>query len=86
MDIVSGGHIVESRTLQLNDTVMKLPFHYRADYADGASMVVALVSRGRLHTAQATLTKPVPDKRLTLRWQSFRSRLQPGQDETWTYA
>ena len=84
MDIVSGGRIVESRTLQLNDTVMKLPFHYRADYADGASMVVALVSRGRLHTAQATLTKPVPDKRLTLRWQSFRSRLQPGQDETWT--
>lgn len=84
MDIIADGRIVDSRTIPLNNTVMKIPFNYKSDYGDGARMVVAMVSQNRFYTANATIEKPNPDKRLLLSWRTFRSRLQPGQHETWT--
>lgn len=84
MDIIANGRIVDSRTIPLNNTVMKIPFNYKSDYGDGARMVVAMVSQNRFYTANAAIEKPNPDKRLLLSWRTFRSRLQPGQHETWT--
>lgn len=84
VDILSGGRIVDSRTIPLNNTVMKLPFYYKPSYGNGARLVVAMVSHNRLYTNSALIEKPRPDKRLQLSWSTFRSRLQPGQRETWT--
>lgn len=82
-DIFSTGKLVESKRLPLSDTLITLQLPYREEYGDGARAVWALVRNGSLYSGQAIVEKPRPDKRLLLRWSSFRSRLQPGQKEEW---
>ena len=49
----------------------------------GFTVVVTAVKENRPYTAQASVDVPWSNKRLDLRWQTFRSKLRPGQKETW---
>ncbi len=82
-DLVVGDRVVESRRYVLTDSLLYFALAWKPAYADGATAYFALVRNGRLHTQQASVVKPLPDKRLLLQWSSFRSELQPGQHETW---
>ena len=39
---------------------------------------------GIWYSKQVALKRPVPEKKLTLKWEVFRDRLCPGTEETWT--
>lgn len=62
--------------------------HLHLDYqtwmGDGAEVVIAYVRDNVVHRKRETITLRKPDKQLQLSWQTFRDRLQPGQQETWT--
>jgi len=82
-DIVSDKGIVESRRYELSDTLLHLDFDYKEAYGDGATALFAFVHNGRLYAQRTHLQKPAPDKRLILRWNTFRSLLTPGAREEW---
>jgi hypothetical protein len=42
------------------------------------------VKDGHCYTHQAEIKRPLPNKKLTLEWATFRDRLKPGQQEEWT--
>jgi len=81
--VVSTTGETEHRLLRPKGNVLRLDYAYRPAYGDGATIALAYVSQGRLHTHTCQLRRPEPQKRLQLTWQSFRNRLRPGQDEEW---
>lgn len=82
-DLLSADSLLESRQLTLTDSLLRLQLTYRPDYGDGATAYFALLRDGKLHTFEASVCRPEPDKRLMLSWATFRSRLTPGQTEEW---
>ncbi len=83
LDVLVGKKIVESRIVTFTDS-FTYNLKYRPEWGDGAVAHLAFVHSGELHTAAIEVRRPEPDKRLLLRWSTFRSELQPGQDEEWT--
>ncbi len=84
VDELAEGKLLRSQRYELSDSVMHFDYAYRPDYGDGLTVYYAFVHDETLYTHRVFVQKPVPEKKLNLSWQTFRSRLQPGQDETWT--
>ncbi|MDO4948689.1 MAG: alpha-2-macroglobulin family protein [Bacteroidales bacterium] len=51
---------------------------------NGVEVKLTMVRQGKLFAEEMEFAKPKPRKQLTLRWSSFRDKLQPGENETWT--
>ncbi|MEG1860402.1 MAG: alpha-2-macroglobulin family protein [Bacteroidaceae bacterium] len=82
-DLFAGNHRIESKTIHVNDTLLKFTYTYQEEYGDGVCAVFAVVRDNTTYSEQITIQKPQPDKRLTLNWRSFRNYLTPGQHEEW---
>ena len=50
----------------------------------GFTLRVTMVRENRLYTMNHAINVPWTNKNLTVRWEHFVSRLEPGQKETWT--
>lgn len=75
--------IIEKRYFALDSSIVHLPFAYKDAYGDGATFTVILYSDGKVESDFFKVERPQPDKRLLMRWSSFRDRLKPGQKEEW---
>lgn len=84
MDVFTKLKRIESRRFLLSDTVQAFTFDYLPKYGNAAKVVVRYLKNGKLHEEAHTITLKAPEKRLLLRWESFRDQLSPGQTETWT--
>ncbi len=82
--IIAGDSIVESGAVERSGELLNRRFAYKEDYGNGLLLTFAWVKQGVTYQHTARLQRPLPDKRLTLAWQTFRDRLQPGQQEQWT--
>jgi uncharacterized protein YfaS (alpha-2-macroglobulin family) len=49
----------------------------------GFTVLITAVKENRIYSAQERVVVPWSNKALSLTWQTFRSKLQPGQKETW---
>ena len=56
----------------------------KEEWGDGATINCFYVKNGHNYFHQKTVRIPKPDKKLNLAWHTFRDRLTPGQQETWT--
>ena len=81
--IYAGDELLESGSADKNGELINRKFTYEEDYGNGLLLTFAWVKNGRCHMHQATIRRPMPDKRLLLTWQTFRDRLTPGQKEQW---
>lgn len=79
----NGKEIAQGAVDQQN-AVKTLKLNYKEEYGDELLVTCAWVRNGLFYSHTASIRKPLPDKRLSLRWTSFRDRLRPGQQETWT--
>lgn len=83
MDVFSNRRRIESRVLQLSDTLMRMEYPYQEAYGKGLTVQFTFVKNGRVYERQVLLTKKQPQHTLDLTWSVFRDRLRPGQEETW---
>lgn len=81
---MANGKLIEHGMTRLSNAIITKEYKYREDYGDGLLLTYAWVREGKLYTHSVTLTKPLPDKHLDVKWHTFRNRLEPGQQETWT--
>ena len=56
----------------------------KEEWGDGATINCFYVKNGHNYFYEKTVRIPKPDKKLNLAWHTFRDRLTPGQQETWT--
>nr|MCR4919013.1 alpha-2-macroglobulin [Prevotella sp.] len=85
-NIISGDRLIESGRADLTNELINRQFTYKEEYGSGLLLTYAWVKNGRVYHHEAQLKRPVPDRRLKLAWSTFRDRLTPGQQETWTLA
>lgn len=83
MDVFSGNKRIESRVLQLSDSLMRFDYPYKASYGDGLSISFCFVKNGQAYMQDVQLQKRIPDKELKIQWKVFRDKLRPGQQEEW---
>ena len=82
-DVFAGNKRLESKRIQLSDSVISFRFPYKKEYGDGILVSMAFVKDGRLYSHNARIMKPAPEKKLQLKWTTFRDKLRPGQEEEW---
>ena len=82
-DRYEGGRLVESRLLHLNCQNLLDTLSYKEAYGNGIQLLYVMVCDGKVLQKRVQITKSEPDKRLTMRWSTFRSRLTAGQQEEW---
>lgn len=83
MDVFYKQKRIESRVLQLNDAIIRVEYPYKEIYGDGISILFSFVKGGEMYTQQVYLRKRQPEPILQHKWEVFRDRLLPGQQEEW---
>lgn len=67
----------------LCDSLARFDLQYRQEYGESARACFALLVDGQFNHYEVDIVRPTPDKRLVLRWSTFRSTLTPGANEEW---
>lgn len=82
--VISGNKVIENGTFDLSNQIVKKAYIYKEEYGNGLLLNFAWVKNGVLYEHKATITRPLPNKDLNVKWVTFRDRLTPGQKEEWT--
>ena len=82
-DVFAGNKRLESKRIELSDSVVSFRFPYKKEYGDGILVSMAFVKDGRLYSHNTRIMKPAPEKKLQLKWTTFRDKLRSGQQEEW---
>lgn len=83
MNLFSGNQMLESRVLRLSDSIERFEFAYKESYGNGLSAVFCFVKDGSVNQQTVRMIKRLPDKTLKMKWEVFRDKLRPGQEEEW---
>lgn len=83
MNVFSGNQVLESKTLQLSDAIRRFEFPYKESYGNGVSATFCFVKEGSVFQKTVEMIKRLPDRTLTMKWNVFRDKLRPGQEEVW---
>lgn len=83
MDIFTGGKRIESRLLQLSDTLMCVEMPYLVSYDESVTLLFNTLKEGELYSQTAFLKRTQSNRTLQMKWEVFRDRLRPGQEEEW---
>jgi len=82
--IFSGEQVIERGAVDRSNQLLNLKLSYKEAYGNGLLLTFAWVKEGVCYSHTAKIQRPLPNKQLTLQWSTFRDRLKPGQEETWT--
>lgn len=82
--ILSGDKVLESGAVDKSGELINRKLTYKPSYDNGLLLTFVWVKNGKVYQHSAQIIRPLPDKQLKLQWTTFRDRLTPGQQETWT--
>jgi hypothetical protein len=82
--ITTNDKVVEKGIVKQSNAITTRSFVYKEEWGDGIAINLACVRDGKLYAHSETIYRPLPNKKLNLKWTTFRDRLTPGQKETWT--
>lgn len=82
--IFSQRKLLEKGVIKQSNAICTRRFDYQKAYGDGLRITYAWYKDGKMHKHSASIGCPAPDKKLALKWSTFRDRLTPGQKEEWT--
>ncbi|MCR5078257.1 MAG: alpha-2-macroglobulin, partial [Prevotella sp.] len=82
--IYSGNRVLESGSFDQSNSNLTRKFVYKEEYGDGITLNYAWVKNGQAYKHTESVSRPLPDKRLLVKWKTFRDKLSPGQHEEWT--
>ncbi len=82
--VISGNKLLESGAVDLSNELLNRKFLYREEYGNGLLLTFAWMKDGETYEYSTHIQRPMPDMHLDMKWQTFRNRLTPGQQEEWT--
>ena len=82
-EVISGTKVLEEGFIRESKSLWNKKFTYKEEYTNGLLLCFAWVKDGVSYQHTQTIRRPVPNKNLTLKWETFRDRLKPGQEEEW---
>ena len=78
------GELVKSFWTDPAKTLQKIEFPIQEQHRGGINLVVTFLRENRLYSRKFQVDVPWDNKKLTVKWEHFVSKLQPGHRETWT--
>ncbi len=81
---VHRGKVLQEFWTDPNRTQVPLEFTPTEEHRGGLQLIVGYVRDNRAYIDSRTVSVPWTTKQLTVKWERFVSKLQPGQKETWT--
>ena len=75
---------LKSKDVHFSDSLFTFRCKYKEEWGDGLKVLLAFMKNGRLYKHTIEIKKPVPNKKLELKWNTFRDKLQPVGKERWT--
>ena len=82
--IFSGDKVIETGAFNQSNSITTRKFIYKEEYGDEIFLNYAWVKNGVLYRHSERISRPLPDKKLIVKWKTFRNKLTPGQQEEWT--
>ena len=80
----AGNEIIEKGTVDCANELFNRKLTYKPEYGNGLTFCYVWMRDGKTYTNSIQIKRPLPDKTLKMRWETFRDRLTPGQQEEWT--
>ncbi len=84
IEVYQNGRRLQRSWTTGTDTQAVIRFPVGESSRGGFMVSAAIVKDNRLYREERRVYVPWSNKRLELQWRSFRSKLRPGQDETWS--
>lgn len=82
-DILAGNKILDRQQFNLSNSNKKLIIPYKNEYDGNITVALTYVINEKAYTKQVTLNQKQADKTLRLKFEVFRDKLRPGQQEEW---
>ena len=83
-EVISNSRITESRWVKTGTTPVKVSFPIKEEYRGGIEVQLSMVQNNRLYYRTVLVTVPFTNKMLDVELATFRDKLLPGENETWT--
>lgn len=83
-DLFADDKRIEGGSFRLDNEMYNRSFSYRSEYGAGICMTFAFVRDGVVYREKAIIEAPMKEHQLKMKWETFRDRLSPGQQEEWT--
>ena len=82
-EMISGTKVIEEGFIRESNSLWNRKFTYKKEYTNGLTLAFAWVKDGVTYRHKTIIHRPTPEKGLKLKWETFRDRLKPGQQEEW---
>ena len=82
--VIAGDSLIDKGMKRVGNEMQHFRFDYKEEYGDGIALTLLYIKDYEVHTHTKTITLTRPDKELVMNWKTFRDKLSPGQEETWT--
>ncbi|MCB0719878.1 MAG: hypothetical protein KDD65_15635, partial [Bacteroidetes bacterium] len=83
VELERDGEIIESNWVRLSREQKELTFPVVEAYRGNVALHVTFAWKNRVFRRSQIVNVPWSNKDLSMKWETFRSKLYPGQDETW---
>ena len=83
MDVFSNDRRIETRSLKLDNELNKFDIAYKDVYGDGVTVLFTFVKEDKVYSRSVMIEHKRPERNLSLKWEVFRDKLMPGQEEEW---
>lgn len=84
IEILSQGHTLESYWSEADQSQTRIEFPITEAHRGGITLRTTFVQENRVYTETNRIEVPWTNKQLAIKWERFRSKLKPGETETWT--
>lgn len=76
---------ISRKYIELNDENRTFRIPFKQEYGKGFVVLFTFVKEGESYTTQVPVYRQQPDRRLSIRPETFRDHLLPGNKETWKF-
>lgn len=80
----TANRMVIDTVISTSDTLSTMQIPYLSEYGDGLRLSASYVLDGIVEHREIKLWRRMPEKRLSLHWDTFRDHTQPGELQQWT--
>ncbi|MEG1544158.1 MAG: alpha-2-macroglobulin family protein [Tannerellaceae bacterium] len=84
-ELFTNDKLIRRERLELSDENRTFRIPFEAEYGVGFVASFTFVKEGKFYTTQVPIYRRQPDRRLSIRPETFRDRLLPGSRETWKF-
>lgn len=83
VDVYCKDRRISSDHLMFSNALKKFEYTYKEEYGEGIMVCFTFMRKGNLYTKMVRLEYQKPNKKLEVKWETFRDKLQTGSQEEW---